>query len=87
MDISYDAYATVSRGSAIEGVACADVAILCVPATPNEYETAMGPSGQTIEHAVILRGLGVEQVDTIYLCYKRALIEILFACAGASVRE
>ena len=42
----------------------ADVAILVVNATQDEFETGFSPAGQTKEHALLVRSLGVSQVRT-----------------------
>ncbi|KAI8820643.1 P-loop containing nucleoside triphosphate hydrolase protein [Fimicolochytrium jonesii] len=46
----------------MSGAAQADVAILVVDATPGEFETGFDSGGQTREHAVLIRSLGVSQL-------------------------
>jgi elongation factor 1 alpha-like protein len=46
----------------ISGATFADCALLVIPASPGEYEKAMGPGAQTKEHAILLKALGVNQV-------------------------
>lgn len=46
----------------ISGVAQADVALLVVDATRGEFETGFGIGGQTREHAILVRSLGVRQL-------------------------
>lgn len=46
----------------ISGASSADVALLAVPASVGEFEAAFGPGGQTREHALLARGMGVNQV-------------------------
>lgn len=46
----------------ISGAYQADVAILVVNATQDEFETGFGPGGQTREHALLVRSLGVSQL-------------------------
>ena len=38
----------------ISGTTFADSALLVIPASPGEYETAVGPGAQTKEHAILL---------------------------------
>jgi elongation factor 1 alpha-like protein len=45
----------------IGGAAQADACLLVVPATRGEFETAFAPSGQTREHAILAKSLGVDQ--------------------------
>lgn len=46
----------------INGAAQADVAILVVDSRPGEFETGFEFGGQTREHALLLRALGVSQI-------------------------
>uniref|UniRef100_A0AAV1TEF1 Tr-type G domain-containing protein n=1 Tax=Peronospora matthiolae TaxID=2874970 RepID=A0AAV1TEF1_9STRA len=46
----------------IAGAAQADVAVLVVPAVTGEFEAAFENSGQTKEHALLVRSLGVAQM-------------------------
>ena len=46
----------------IAGAAQADVAILVVDATPNGFEAGFIEGGQTKEHAVLVRSLGVSEL-------------------------
>lgn len=49
----------------IKGAAAADVALLVVPASAGEFESALSTSAQTREHAVLLKALGVNQVIVV----------------------
>nr|CAG4714951.1 unnamed protein product [Naegleria fowleri] len=49
----------------ITGAAQADFAILVVDATPNGFETGFTNGGQTKEHLILARSLGVEQVIVV----------------------
>jgi elongation factor 1 alpha-like protein len=48
--------------NAIMGVAEADAAVLVVDATKGEFETGFGRGGQTREHAVVARSLGIQHL-------------------------
>ncbi|KAI8808949.1 P-loop containing nucleoside triphosphate hydrolase protein [Cladochytrium replicatum] len=49
----------------ISGAAQADVAILVVDSGPNEFETGFELGGQTREHALLVRSLGVAQMIVV----------------------
>ncbi|OAF64796.1 hypothetical protein A3Q56_07496 [Intoshia linei] len=46
----------------ITGASQADIAILVVAATPNEFEAGISPEGQTREHALLAFTLGIKQL-------------------------
>lgn len=46
----------------IAGASQADVAVLVVPAATGEFEAAFENSGQTKEHTLLVRSLGVTQM-------------------------
>ena len=48
--------------NAITGAVQADLAVLVVDARTAEFEAGFGPGGQTREHAVLARALGVQQL-------------------------
>jgi elongation factor 1 alpha-like protein len=48
--------------NAIMGVAEADAAVLVVDATKGEFETGFGRGGQTREHAIVARSLGIQHM-------------------------
>lgn len=61
--------------SMITGAAQADVALLVIDATKGAFEAGFGPRGQTREHAVLIRALGVRdlvvvvnKLDTVSIC-------------------
>lgn len=49
----------------ISGVQQADVALLVVDAARGEFETGFGVGGQTREHAILVRSLGVSQLVVV----------------------
>lgn len=49
----------------ISGVTQADVALLVVDATRGEFETGFEQGGQTREHAILVRSLGVSQLCVV----------------------
>jgi elongation factor 1 alpha-like protein len=49
----------------ITGVSQADVALLVVDATRGEFETGFESGGQTREHALLARSLGVSQMGVV----------------------
>lgn len=51
--------------SMITGAAQADVAVLVIDATKGAFEAGFGPRGQTREHAVLIRALGVREVVVV----------------------
>jgi elongation factor 1 alpha-like protein len=46
----------------ISGATQADAALLVVDASSNSFESGFGENGQTREHAILVRSLGVQQV-------------------------
>jgi len=46
----------------IGGVACADIAILVISARINEFEAGFDKGGQTREHAMLAKTLGVSRL-------------------------
>ena len=46
----------------IDGACSADAAVLVVPATTGEFESCFENSGQTKEHALLVKALGVNQI-------------------------
>ncbi|CAO1630087.1 unnamed protein product [Parajaminaea phylloscopi] len=70
--------------SMITGAAQADAAILVIDATKGAFEAGFGPKGQTREHAVLIRALGVRdlvvavnKLDTVN--YEQARFEEILA--------
>lgn len=51
--------------SMISGAAQADVAILVIDAKDGAFEAGFGPRGQTREHVLLLRALGVRDVVVV----------------------
>lgn len=51
--------------SMISGAAQADVALLVIDATKGAFEAGFGPRGQTREHAVLIRALGVRDLVVV----------------------
>lgn len=49
----------------ITGATQADAALLVVDATPGEFETGFGTGGQTREHALLIRSLGILQMIVV----------------------
>ena len=49
----------------ISGASQADAALLVVPASPSEFESSFQRSGQTREHALLLRYLGLNQLIVV----------------------
>lgn len=47
------------------GRAQADAALLVVPASPGDFEAGFGDGGQTKEHAILARSLGVSQIVVV----------------------
>ncbi|UZJ52259.1 hypothetical protein CBS101457_001579 [Exobasidium rhododendri] len=49
----------------ISGASQADVAILVIDAIKGAFEAGFGPNGQTREHAILVRSLGVQQLVVV----------------------
>ncbi len=54
----------------IFGTAQADVALLVVDATTGEFETGFESGGQTREHALLVRSLGITLLTSLSLSIK-----------------
>jgi len=70
------------------GASQADVAVLVVGASTGEFEAGFGVGGQTREHALLVRSLGVAQLvvavnklDTANWCKKRWEAPVAVCCA------
>jgi len=51
--------------AAISGAALADAAVLVVSAQPGELEAGLSPGGQSREHLVVVRGLGIRELVVV----------------------
>jgi translation elongation factor EF-1alpha len=52
----------------IMGTSQADVGVLVVAACEPEFESGFEKGGQTKEHAMLLKSLGVNQVYIVFIC-------------------
>ena len=67
----------------IAGATQADFAILVLDASTGSFESGFGPLGQTREHALLVRSLGVQQIvvainklDTVFLNFDPTYVRL-----------